>query len=248
MMKILWGLSAAVALAWSATPAAAQVGDDEKKQPPSEVPIDRTPKNVTAEVVLKHYWKSGEKRAFGLKEALEKLKAVKSVDLPADSRKAVVTFTGLCSQYVSLEATALSAGFPALVLSHVHVPAVLKPQKGGDVKGAIAGLGQVEGVTEVTPGESAVLLHADLEKLAMEDLKSTAAKYNCEIVVSQTFEFMRFKIVEGDPAAFMAEADLIKGVMTARDEGEGLIGMWIHKGHLKMERLEKLPGFKIEKQ
>ena len=246
-MNLLLSLSAAVALAGYATPAAAQVGDDEKKHPPSEVPIDRTPKNVTAEVVLKHYWKSGEKRAFGLKEALEKLKPVKSVDLPRDSRKAVVTYTGRCDQYVSLESVALSAGFPALVLSHVHVPVVVKPQKGGDSRGAMAALGQAEGVTEATPGESTVLLHADLEKLTMEGLKSVAEKYGCDIVVNQTYEFVRLKVVEGDSSAYVAAADMIKGVMTCQDEGEGVVGMWIHKGHVKVERLQKIEGFKVER-
>lgn len=246
MMKVLLSLAVAAAV-WGATPAAAQVDEDDKRYPPSEVPIDRTPKNVTCEVVLKHYWKDGEKRAFGLKAALERLKAVKSVDLPADTRTAIVTFTGRCDQYVALEAASQGAGFPALVLSHAHVRAVLKPLPGGDLKSAMAALGQVDGVAEVTPGDSAAVLHADLGKLTMENLKAAVSKFNCDIVVNQAHEYVKFKVVEGGTSEFIAAADLIKGVLTARDEGEGVVGMWIHKGHLKLERLQKLEGFKLER-
>jgi hypothetical protein len=245
MMNVLLSLSAAAVFAWGAAPASGQA--DEDKHPPSEVPIDRTPKSLTAEVSLRYYWKAGERPAK-LKVALEQLKPVSKVELPPNTRVAVVTYTGRCNAYTALETAAHNAGFPALVLSHVHVVAVLKPLKGGDTKNAAAEIARVAGVHDMTAGESALVLHADLEKLVMENLKSAAAKYNCDIVVNQTYEYARFKVVEGDPAEYLAAADVIKGVLVIEDEGEGVVGMWINKSHVKIDRLEKLPGFKAEKQ
>ncbi|HKS17553.1 MAG TPA: hypothetical protein VJU16_09600, partial [Planctomycetota bacterium] len=126
-----------------------------------------TPAKPTTEIILKYYWKNVETKPSGLKAALEKLKTVKSVDLPADTKTAVVTYTGKCDKLGSLETAAQNAGFEALVLNHAHVVATLKPLKGADVKAATSELGITEGVSGLTSGPSGLELHADLEKLTM---------------------------------------------------------------------------------
>ena len=134
------------------------------------------------------------------------------------------------------------------MLSHAHVIATLKPLKRADPKAAVAEIAITEGVTGLTSGPAGLELHADLEKLSMESLKTAAAKFNCEITVNQTFEYVKFKVVEGETWDLHTAADLIKGVMIIRDEDEGVVGMWINKSMVKTEQIEKLPGFKLERQ
>jgi hypothetical protein len=207
-----------------------------------------TPKKTTTDIVLKYYWSNVEVKPSGLKAALEKLKTVTAVDLPANTKTVVVTYSGKCDKLGSLETTAQNAGVDALVLNHAHVLASLKPLKGADLKGAGAEVALVEGVSGVTAGATSLELHADLEKLTMENLKAAAAKYNCEIIVSQTFEYAKYKVIEGETSDFIAAADLVKGVMIVREEDDRLVGMWISKTHIKTGQLEKLPGFKVERQ
>jgi len=170
------------------------------------------------------------------------------VDLPADTKTAVVLYTGKCDKLGALESAAQNAGFDALVLNHAHVVAALKPLKGADPKAAAAEIALVDGVKGLTVGSSAIELHADLEKLTMENLKAAAAKFNCEIVVSQTFEYVKYKMVQGETYDFIAAADLVKGVMIVREEETGVVGMWISKSQVKTDQLEKLEGFKVERQ
>lgn len=207
-----------------------------------------TPQKPTTEIVLKYYWKNVETKPTGLKAALEKLKTVKTVELPADSKTAIVTYTGKCDKLGALETAAQNAGFEALVLNHAHVVATLKPLKGADPKAAVAEVALTEGVTGTTNGPSGLELHADLEKLTLENLQAAAAKFKCEIIVNQTFEYVKYKVVEGNSYEFQAAADLVKGVMTVRDEGEDIVGMWVNKSMIKAEQLEKIAGFKIERQ
>ncbi|HZN63231.1 MAG TPA: hypothetical protein VFC90_12570 [Planctomycetota bacterium] len=207
-----------------------------------------TPQKPTTEIILKYYWKNVETKPTGLKAALEKLKTVKTVELPADSKTAIVTYTGKCDKLGALETAAQNAGFEALVLNHAHVVATLKPLKGADPKAAVAEVALTEGVTGTTNGPSGLELHADLEKLTLENLQAAAAKFKCEIIVNQTFEYVKYKVVEGNSYEFQAAADLVKGVMTVRDEGEDVVGMWVNKSMIKAEQLEKIAGFKIERQ
>jgi len=207
-----------------------------------------TPQKPTTEIILKYYWKNVETKPTGLKAALEKLKTVKTVELPADSKTAIVTYTGKCDKLGALETAAQNAGFEALVLNHAHVVATLKPLKGADPKAAVAEVALTEGVTGTTNGPSGLELHADLEKLTLENLQAAAAKFKCEIIVNQTFEYVKYKVVEGNSYEFQAAADLVKGVMTVRDEGEDIVGMWVNKSMIKAEQLEKIAGFKIERQ
>jgi hypothetical protein len=207
-----------------------------------------TPQKTTTDIVLKYYWKNVEIKPTGLKSALEKLKTVAKVELPADTKTAIVSYSGKCDKLGSLEAAAQTAGFEALVLSHAHVVASLKPLAGADLKGAAAEIALVEGVSGVTAGATSLELHADLEKLTMDNLKAAAAKANCDIIVSQTFEYVKYKVVEGETYDFIAAADLVKGVMIAREEEEGVVGMWINKSQIKTSQLEKLAGFKVERK
>jgi len=202
----------------------------------------------TTDIVLKYYWKNVEVKPTGLKAALEKLKTVQKVDLPLDSKTAVVTYSGKCDQLGALETASLNAGFPALVLSHAHVVVTLKTQKGADPKAAAAEIALVEGVAGVTSAATGLELHADLEKLTLANLREAAAKFKCEIVVNQTFEYVKYKVVQGETWDFHAAADLLKGVMVLRDEDEGVVGMWINKSMVKTEQIEKLEGFKLERQ
>lgn len=173
---------------------------------------------------------------------------MKSVDLPADTKTAVIQYTGKCDKLGALETAAQNAGFEALVLNHAHVIAALKPLKGCDPKAAATEIALVDGVKGLTVGASAIELHADLEKLTMENLKTAAAKFNCDIIVSQTFEYVKYKMVEGETNDFVSAADLVKGVMIVREEEPGVVGMWISKSQVKSEQLEKLEGFKVERQ
>ena len=212
------------------------------------MPLDgEQPKKPTTDIVLKYYWKSVEIKPTGLKAALEKLKTVQKVDLPAESQTAVVTYSGKCDKLGALETAAQNAGFDALVLSHAHVVVTLKPLKRADVKGAITEIGLVEGVAGVTNSAAGLELHADLEKLTFDSLKEAAEKFNCEIVVNQTFEYVRYKVVEGHPLEFSIAANALKGVMIVREEEEG-VGMWINKAMVKTDQIEKLPGFKVERK
>ncbi|HZL73134.1 MAG TPA: hypothetical protein VFC86_11770 [Planctomycetota bacterium] len=199
------------------------------------------------EVVLKYFVKGVETKPAGLKAALEKIKGVQSVALPDDSRTAVISFSGKCEQIGSLETAAQNAGFPALVLNHAHVVVALRPLKGADLKGAAAELALVEGVHGVNPAPSGLELHANLEKLTWASLREAAAKGKCEITVNQTFEYVSYKVVEGGKWDFLTAADAVKGVMVVRDEGDA-VGLWINKSMVKTEQLEKLDGFKLERQ
>ena len=204
-------------------------------------------KKATFEVVLKYFWKNSESKPAGLKTALEKIKGVQSVTLPDDSKTVVISFAGKCEQIGSLETAAQNAGFPALVLNHAHVVVALKPLKGADLNGAGAELALVEGVHGVNPAPSGLELHANLEKLTLSSLREAAAKFKCEISVSQTFEYVTYKVVEGGKWEFQTAADALKGVMVVRDEGDA-VGLWINKAMVKPEQLEKLEGFKLERQ
>ncbi len=208
----------------------------------------RAPEKPASEIVLKYYWKNIEIQPSDLKTALSKLKTVKSVDLPAGTKTAVVAWTGKCNQLGSLETAALNAGVPALVLNHAHVVVGLRPLKGGDPKAAASEIGVIEGVQGVTSNAGGVELHADLEKLTVASLREAASKYKCEIIVNQTFEYVKYKVVEGESGAFLQAADALKGVMVVRDEDEGVVGMWINKAMVKTDQIEKLAGFKVERQ
>jgi hypothetical protein len=126
--------------------------------------------------------------------------------------------------------------------------ATLKPLKNADPKGAAAEIAATEGVAGLTSGPSGLELHADLEKLTMENLKAAAAKFNCEILVNQTFEWVKFAVVEGETWEFINAADLVKGVMIAREEESGVVGMWINKAQVKIDQLQKIQGFKVERK
>ena len=161
----------------------------------------------------------------------------------------MVTYSGKCEKLGSLEVAATNAGFEALVLNHAHVIATLKPLRGADIKGAADEIALTEGVSGLTTGPSGLELHADLEKLTMENLQAAAAKFKCEVIVNQTFEYVKYKVVEGDAYEFMMQADNTKGVMVARSGDEdNVIGFWINKSVMKAEQLEKLAGFKIERR
>ena len=159
-----------------------------------------------------------------------------------------MTYSGKCDKLGALESAAQNAGFDALVLSHAHVVTSLKPLKGADLRGAGAEIAKVEGVAGVTASVTSLELHADLEKLTLENLQTAAAKFNCEIIVNQTFEYVKYKVVEGLMNDFISAADLVKGVMIVREEGENLVGMWISKAQVKPGQIEKIEGFKVERQ
>jgi len=159
-----------------------------------------------------------------------------------------VSFTGKCDQLGALETAALNMGVPALVLNHAHVVLTLKPLKGADLKGAREELSAVEGVTGITSTAAGLELHSDLEKLTLENLKAAAARKNCDVVVNQTFEYVKYKVVEGEFGTFRMAADATKGVMTVREEGDNTLGMWINKSMVKTEQLEKIKDVKVERQ
>lgn len=159
----------------------------------------------------------------------------------------VVTFTGKCDQLKELETTAQNCGVPALILNHVHVQVVLKPLKGADLKSAREELGIVEGVVGMTMTAAGVELHADLSKLTLENLRGAAAKFKCDVVVDQTFEFVRYRVVEGDFEEYRSTLESLKGVMTLSEEGDNILGFWINKALVKPEHVEKVKEIKVER-
>jgi len=183
-----------------------------------------------------------------LKTALEKIKNVRSVDLPDGTQNAVVTFTGKCDQLGALETAALNAGVPALVVNHAHVMVSFKPLKGADLKSAREEVTLLPAVVGVTATAGGLELHADLEKLTMEDIKAAAGKFNCDVAVNQTFEFAKYKVVEGDFEVFQRTVPNIKGVMTVREEGDNTLGMWIHRTFVKVDQIEKIKDIKVARQ
>jgi hypothetical protein len=134
------------------------------------------------------------------------------------------------------------------VVNHAHVLVNFKPLKGGDLKAARDEVSLLAAVTGVTSSAGGLELHADLEKLTMEDIKAAAGKFNCEVTVNQTFEYVRYKVVDGDFEVFQRAIPSIKGVMIVREEGDNSLGLWIHKTFVKNEQIEKIQGVKVEKQ
>ena len=256
-MSLVSTLLAAIVVFWGSAVASAQCpscgssGGAAGGAPGPGVPggIGKEPaKKATFDVVLKYYAKAAEASPAALKSALEKVKGVQSVALPEDSKTAVITFAGKCEQIGALETAAQNAGFPALVLNHAHVVVALKPLKGADPKAAAAELALVDGVRGVNASPSGLELHADLEKLSMEAIREAAAKFKCEVIVNQTFEYLTYKVLEGTPLDFHLAVDGLKGVMVVRDEGDLQVGLWINKAMVKAEQLEKVEGFKLERR
>lgn len=205
-------------------------------------------KKPAFEVVLRYYWKNADSKPSGLKTALEKIKGVQSVFLPDQAKIAVIQFAGKCEQIGALETAAQNAGYQALVLNHAHVVVALKPLKGADLQGAAAELALVDGVHGVNTAPSGLELHADLQRLKLSSLQEAAAKFRCEIIANQTFEYVRYKVVDGGVWEYMTTAEALKGVLVARDEGDGIAGFWINKAMVKTEQLEKLEGYKLERK
>lgn len=253
-MKALSAAITVAALVWGSALASAQCpssGGAAGGAPGPGIPGGPGPgagRKPTFEVVLKYYWKSLEIKPSALKTALEKVKGVESVVLPAHTRTAVIQFSGKCEQLGSLETAAQNAGVHALVQNHVHVVVGIKALKGADLKGAVAELAVVPGVHGINPAPSGLELHSDLQTLTLANLRTAAAKFNCEIIVNQTFEYVTYKVVEGGTWEFVTAAEAIKGVLVVRDDGEGVAGLWINKTMVKAEQLETLQGFKVERR
>ncbi len=218
--------------------AAAQCPGAGKGGPPAE-PV---------KIVLKYYWKIVDVKPAALKTALEKLPTVVKAEFAPQFNTMLVTFKGRCDQVSCLETAALAAGVPALVVNHAHVMVGLKTQPGADVKGAAEAIGKAPGVLFAKLTGAGLELHADLEKLTMASLREAAAAFKCDVLVNQTFEYVRYKVAEGPVNGFSAAADETKGVMFVRPEGEGVIGMWISKTMVKAEQIERIPGYRIERQ
>lgn len=200
------------------------------------------------QIILKYSWKLAEVKPTALKTALEKLPIVVRTEFAKDSNSILVKYKGKCEQIASLEAAAKDAGVPAYVTNHAHVSIVLKVQPGANVKGAIDALGKVPGALYAKASGNGLELHADLDKLSMEDISKAVAPFKCEAVVDKTFEFVQIKILEGKPDAYIAAAGNTKGVMAVRTMVDGIIGIWINKAAVKADQLEKIEGFKVKRQ
>ena len=203
-----------------------------------------------AKIVMKYSWKVAEVKPTALKAALEKLPTVAKAYFDDKSpNQIIVMYKGRCDQIGALESTAGSSGVSAYVVNHAHVSIVLKTQSGANVKGAIEALGKVQGALFAKPsGTSGLELHADLNLLSMEEIKGAVAPFKCEAVVNQTFEFVRYKVLEGNAEAFHAAVNALKGVMVVHTEMSKTFGLWINKAAVKPDQIEKVAGFKVERQ
>jgi hypothetical protein len=199
-------------------------------------------------LVLKYSSKNPEVRPTALKAALEKIPTVvKTWWDEKQPNRIVAQFRGRCDQISALETAARDAGVAAYVLNHAHVSIVLKVQPGANLKGAIEALGKVPGALFAkASGTSGLEVHADLNLLSVDDMKAAVEPFKCEPVVNQTYEFVRFKVVEGDLDKFESAVSGVKGVMVVRRIDDS-VGLWINKSAAKVEHVEKLEGFKARR-
>lgn len=237
-MKPLAILAHVTACLWASQAAGAQCPGPGKGGPAGEPVI----------IVLKYYWKAVDVKPAALKTALEKLPTVVKTEFGAPYNTLLVTFKGRCDQISCLETAALAAGVPALVVNHAYVMVGLKTQPGADVKGAAEAIGRAPGVAFAKLTGAGLEMHADLAALNVENLRAAAAAFKCDILVNQTFEYVRYKVAEGPVNGFSAAAGDTKGVMIVRAEGEGVIGLWISRTMVKAGQIERIPGYRIERQ
>jgi hypothetical protein len=223
-----------------ALPAAAQCPTSMAYSDPGAEPVS---------LVLKYSWKTAETRPTALKAALEKANGVvKTWWDEKNPNRIVAQFRGRCDQISALETAARESGVPAFVLNHAHVSIVLKVQQGANVKGAIEALGKVPGALFAkASGTSGLEVHADLSLLTIDDMKAAVAPFKCEPIVNQTYEFVRFQVLEGGLAKFEAAASGVKGVMFARTVDNDAVGLWVNKSAFKADQIEKLDGFRVKK-
>jgi hypothetical protein len=234
-----WLAAAALSIA-AAAPASAQCPASGASGLPNAEPIP---------LVLRYTWKVADVKPTALKTALDKLPTVVRTAFDDKSNTILVKFKGRCDQVSQLETAAQSAGVPAYVVNHAHVAITLKGGKGADLKSAIEALGKINGALySKLQGTTGLELHADLTQLNIDEIRMAVEAYKCEATVAQSFEYVRFKVVEGKSADYEKAAGHVKGVMVLRNEGQDVVGMWLNKAVVKVEQLEKLEGFKLERK
>ena len=240
-MKILpWMASVAVSVALAA-PASAQCMVGSAAGVPDAEPFT---------LVMRYAWKVADSKPTALKTALDKLPTVVRTAFDEKAPNTIlVKFKGRCDQVSQLETAAGSAGVPAYVVNHAHVAITLKGAKGANVKAAIEALGKINGALySKLQGATGVELHADLNLLNIDEIRMAVEPHKCEATVTQSFEYVRYKVVEGKASEFEAAAGRMKGVMVVRPEGQDVVGMWLNKAAVKAEQVEKIEGFKLEKK
>ncbi len=198
---------------------------------------------------MKYFW-SAETAPSGVAKALEKVNGVKEVTVNGEERTISVQFQGKCDQLHKLETAAVNAGCPALILNHCHVLVALTPIPGkpADLAKAKGSLGGLEGVSGQELSNGCIELHADLTKLTLEAIKGAVKDCGFEASVNQSYEFVTYKVVEGEYSDFAKELRARKGVMTFEEKGDNTVGLWIQTSSLKRVDIEKMAGFKVEKQ
>ena len=233
-------LAAAVLSIAAAAPASAQCPASGASGMPNAEPIP---------LVLRYAWKVADVKPTALKTALDKLPTVVRTAFDEKTNTILVKFKGRCDQVSQLETAAQSAGVPAYVVNHAHVAITLKGTKAADVKNAIEALGKINGALySKLQGATGLELHADLTQLNIDEIRMAAEAHKCEATVSQSFEYVRYQVVEGKVDAFETAASNVKGVMVVRNENQGVVGMWLNKAVVKAEQVEKLEGFKLERK
>ena len=239
-MKLSASAAVLAAIVAFAAPASAQCFASGASGLPNGEPIS---------LVMKYAWKLSDVKPTALKTALEKLPTVERTAFDEKNPfQILVKFKGRCDQVLSLETAAREAGVPAYVVNHAHVSVMLKPQAGGNVKSAIEALSKIAGALYAKPSGAAGLeLHANLVELNMTEIKLTSEFHKCDVTVNQTYEFLRYKLVDGDASKFQTVLNGMKGVMVIRPEENQVVGLWINKAVVKKEQIEKLDGFKVEK-
>jgi len=238
-MKNASGLAVLAIVVACSLPASAQCPAGMATGDPGAEPIS---------LVLKYSWKLAETKPTALKTALEKLPTVVRTAFDDKNKNQIlVKFKGKCDQVAALESAAAAAGVPAYVINHAHVSIALKGKAGGDLKGVVEALGKMNGALYTKPSATGVDLHADLSKLDMVEIQKTVELHKFEAVVTQTYEYVRFRVVEGALPAFQAAAENVKGVMVIREESDSVVGMWLNKSAVKAEQIEKLEGFTLKK-
>lgn len=239
-MKTILSPAVALLAVVCAVPALAQCPAGMAASDPGAEPV---------QIVMKYAWKLSEVKPNALKTALEKLPTVVKTSFDEKNpNQILIKYKGRCDQLSQLEAAAKEAGVPGYVISHAHVTIVLKTQAGADVKGALEALGKVSGAMYAkVSGTAGLELHADLNVLSLDEIQGAVAPFKCSALVNQSYEYVRFRVLEGKPEGFQAAAGALKGVAVTRNEGESVVGMWINKAATKAEAIEKLDGYRVRR-
>ncbi|MBI2933312.1 MAG: hypothetical protein HYY16_16835 [Planctomycetes bacterium] len=182
------------------------------------------PMEAGTETVLMRYYLNGEVEPTTLKQVLQKTKGVKSVDVDVTERQVKVLWSGKCRDLAQMESAAAGAGTAALLLSHAHLYAAFKPQKGANLEALEKELNAVSGVKGVLLSGTAAELHVDLQTVRIDALRGAAERAHFEAQL-KSHQWVEAKVRSGDAKAVADALRRLRGVLVLEENDERL-GFW----------------------